>query len=260
MKKTREIVGLPIISISDGIEVGKVKAVVFNAEKGAIDFIVVDSGIQIVGTRIIPAGSVLGIGEYALTIEDSEKMVDISKVPAAIDLLQKDIQIKGTKVLTKKGRLVGQIGEVFVDEDNKCSITCLEFTAENSNTIRMLPRRNVITFGKNLIIVTDDFESVLSDSVQQVEEDTSFTGDDLEQPIISLPDSDIDTDTAPQPGVITDMMEMKHREYLRGKKASKTIYDNYGNVIIEENSIIDDTVFDIAKNNNKVIELVMNNK
>jgi hypothetical protein len=99
----------------------------------------------------------------------------------------------------------------------------------------------------------------LSDNAQQAEDDTVFAGNDLELPI-SLPETDTDSDIAPQPGVITDMMEMKHREYLRGKKASKTIYDNSGNVIIEENSIIDDTVFDIAKNNNKVIELVMNNK
>lgn len=49
MKKSQQILGLPIISISDGNEVGKVKNVVLNAEKGAIDYFVVDSGIQEIG-------------------------------------------------------------------------------------------------------------------------------------------------------------------------------------------------------------------
>jgi len=117
MKKIQEILGLPIISISDGIEVGKVKSAIINADKGAIDYIVVDSGIQILSARVIPTDNVLGIGEYALTIENDGAINDISKIPAAIDLLQKNIQIKGTKVLTKKGRLIGEIGDIFVDEN-----------------------------------------------------------------------------------------------------------------------------------------------
>lgn len=56
------------------------------------------------------------------------------------------------------------------------------------------------------------------------------------------------------------MMELKHREYLNGKVATKTIFDNEGNTLIEENTVIDDVVFDIAKTNGKVIELVMNNR
>ncbi len=31
MKKTQKILGLPIISISDGMEVGKVKSIIINA-------------------------------------------------------------------------------------------------------------------------------------------------------------------------------------------------------------------------------------
>lgn len=79
MKKTQKILGLPIISISDGLEVGRVKSIIINADRGAIDYIVVDSGIQIFSARVIPTQDVLGIGEYALTIENSEVITDISK-------------------------------------------------------------------------------------------------------------------------------------------------------------------------------------
>lgn len=102
MKKTQEVIGLPVISICDGSEVGKVKELVVNAEKGAVDFVIVDNGTQILGASVIPTEKVLGIGGYALTIENSSDMEEISKMPAAVDLLQKDVKVKNTRILTKK--------------------------------------------------------------------------------------------------------------------------------------------------------------
>lgn len=164
MKKTQEIIGLPIISISDGMEVGKVKNIIINAEKGAIDYIVVDSGIQILNERVISTHNILGIGEYALTIENDGAINDLSKIPAAVDLLQKNVQVRGTKVLTKKGRLIGEIGDIFINEDENCSVVGLEFIADAiQKKISIIPRKNVITLGKNLTVVTEDIESALLD-------------------------------------------------------------------------------------------------
>jgi len=172
MKKTQKILGLPIISISDGMEVGKVKSIIINAEKGAIDYIAVDSGIQIFSARVIATEDILGIGEYALTIENEDVITDISKIPSAIQLLQKDIRVKGTKVLTKKGSLIGEIGDIYVDENNGCRITGLEFIADiTQKQIRLIPRDSVITFGKNLTVVTEDVESRLLDTPSQLDSD-----------------------------------------------------------------------------------------
>ncbi|HOL91965.1 MAG TPA: hypothetical protein PK215_06810, partial [Clostridiales bacterium] len=160
------------ISISDGMEVGKVKSIIINAEKGAIDYIAVDSGIQIFSARVIATEDILGIGEYALTIENEDVITDISKIPSAIQLLQKDIRVKGTKVLTKKGSLIGEIGDIYVDENNGCRITGLEFIADiTQKQIRLIPRDSVITFGKNLTVVTEDVESRLLDTPSQLDSD-----------------------------------------------------------------------------------------
>jgi len=263
MKKSKEIIGLPIISISDGTEVGKVKTVIINAEKGAIDYIVVDSGIQILSAKVIPTENVLGVGEYALTIENEDAINDISKIPAAIDLLQKNIQVKGTKALTKKGRLIGEIGDFFVNEEDNCSILGLEFIADiTQKNIKFIPRTSIVTFGKNLVVVNDDVESTLLNSAAELFTSSEFldsekknSEDDLINVINSVP-----KESGIPSGAVSDMMEMKHREYLNGKKATKTIYSEDGSVLIEENTMIDDVVFDIAKNSGKVIELVMNNK
>jgi len=169
MKKTQKILGLPIISISDGVEAGKVKSIIINADRGAIDYFVVDSGIQIFSARVIPTEDVLGIGEYALTIENEGVITDISRIPAAIQLLKNDINVKGTKVLTKKGRLIGEIGDIYIDEDDGCKITGLEFIADiTQKQVRIIPRDVVITFGKNLTVVEENIEDSLLDTPEQL--------------------------------------------------------------------------------------------
>lgn len=170
MKKTQKILGLPVVSISDGLEVGKVKSIIINADRGAIDYIVVDSGIQIFSARVIPMDDVLGIGEYALTIENEGVITDISRIPEAIQLLQNDIKVKGTKVLTKKGRLIGEIGDIYIDEDNNCKITGLEFIDDiTQKQLKIIPRDTVITFGKNLTVVKEDIEASLLDTPSQLD-------------------------------------------------------------------------------------------
>ncbi|MGE5614395.1 MAG: PRC-barrel domain-containing protein [Bacillota bacterium] len=316
MKKTQNILGLPIISISDGVEVGKVKSIIINADRGAIDYIVVDSGIQIFSARVIPTEDVLGIGEYALTIENEGVITDINKVPAAIQLLQSDIRVKGTKVLTKKGRLIGEIGDIFIDDNDNCKITGLEFIADiTQKQVRIIPRESVITFGKNLTVVKEDVESSLLDTPSQLDteagipdfekknnlnikeaesifEETAiaseafFDSKPFEAPLeveeqVALEPELLMTEPLPEPDTfVTEplsepeaeiqpesegdsasaLFEQRQRQYLRGRYATKTIYDNAGNIIISEGMQIDDRVIDEAKAKNKMIELVLNNR
>jgi uncharacterized protein YrrD len=323
MKKTQEIFGLPVISISDGIEVGKVKSIIINADKGAVDYIVVDSGIQILSARVIPTDNILGMGEYALTIENDAAINEISKIPAAIDLLQKNILVKGTKVLTKKGRLIGEIGDFFIDEDDSCKIVGLEYIADiTQKRVRIIPRESVITFGKNLIVVTDDVENTLLDKPTELNQgDKSAEGEKknlvnfetelsseteihpeqldnflnsiepdrmdyqteasipgggvtsrpvtLEAPFNGggFPDSGSVDIPAPQSNTSAQgetsaagLFEQKQRQYLNGRRVTKTLTDNSGHVIIHEGTVITDSAIDEAKSKGKLIELVMNNK
>ncbi|HEX2927821.1 MAG TPA: hypothetical protein VHP38_16455 [Ruminiclostridium sp.] len=254
MKKTEEVIGLPIISICDGEEVGKVKGVIVNAAKGAADYVVVENGIQILNARVISANDVIGIGEYALTIENESVINDISKLPAAIDHLQKNVPVKGTRVMTKKGRLIGEIGDIYIDEDNSCSIFALEFiSGKAQKSIRLIPRESVITFGKNLIVVQEEVEAALVDDISLLEPGAGSVTGQTNQEQTTL-------EVNAESGAMNDLMEKKHRDYLNGKLVSKTIFDNEGKVLIEEDTLIDDDVFDLAKAYDKVIDLVMNNK
>jgi hypothetical protein len=64
--------------------------------------------------------------------------------------------------MTKKGNLIGEIGDIIIDEDNLCKITGLEFVSDKPHKkAGIIPRECIITFSKNLIIVETDTEQKL---------------------------------------------------------------------------------------------------
>lgn len=281
MKKSQQIIGLPIISISNGNEVGKIKNIIINEEKGAIDYFVVDSGVQVYSTRVIPTENVLGIGEYALTILNADVIQDISKIPTAIDMLQKNITVKGTKVLTKKGSLIGETGDIYVNTDAECTITGIEYIADITlKKIRIIPRNAIITYGKNLTVVEDNVLDFLLDTAGELESDSNgFEKKNstlqpnlgIEPAVAAIPEAVIDNmhiefETAQGQNVepesqrsnTADLFEERQKRYLIGKKAAKTILDATGQVIVHAGEVITESMIDIAKANNKLVELVMN--
>lgn len=164
MKKTKEILGLPIICISNADNVGKINNLIINAKNGSVDYILVETGQKTINSLIISTKNIIGVGEYAATIADEEVMLDISNVPEAIELLQNNVQIKNTDILTKKGNLIGKTGDFYVDEE-EFSISGLEFidSVEENTETKIILRKDVITFGKKLIIVEEDvIENLLS--------------------------------------------------------------------------------------------------
>lgn len=170
MKTAQQIIGLPVVSIFDGNEIGKVKNVIINALEGTIDFFVIDSGIRSLAGGVIPADRVLGIGEYALTIQQPDDISDIVKIPAAIELMQKNITVRGTRVLTKKGSLLGETGDIYINDEDSYNITGVEFIPTSSTTqAGIIPRSSIITFGKNLMVVHDDFIDRLIETSNGIE-------------------------------------------------------------------------------------------
>src|SRR5690606_10003887 len=109
MKKSVEIVGLPIISIIDGIEIGKVKSLVINPEKGSVDFLTIEHEDWQVSVKAIPFKRVVGIGEYAITIEIDSSDINLKDIHMANSLVNKKNNNTNTKVMTRKGQLLGEV-------------------------------------------------------------------------------------------------------------------------------------------------------
>ncbi len=74
MKKSVHILGLPIISITEGKELGISKSLVIDAAKGMITALVIEDEDWYRGVKILPYTSVIAIGDDAITITSSESI------------------------------------------------------------------------------------------------------------------------------------------------------------------------------------------
>lgn len=225
MKKSIEIIGLPIISISDGQNIGNVKSLVINHDKGSVDFLTIEHEDWQVSVKAIPFKKVVGIGEYAVTVESEGSVIDLNEIPIANQLVNKKIKITNTKVMTRKGQLLGEISEYFVDE-NTGNILGMQLQLPNNEVI--LKAEYVMTYGKDIIIVKEDASLNFLEAAEQLLDSEEGPAEDAETP-------------AENNQKDRELQELKQKqiELLLGKRVLKDIPDNMGNVIIPQGTILE---------------------
>lgn len=261
MKKSVDILGLPIISITEGTELGKVRSLVINPAIGAVAALAIDDGKWYLGAKLLPFSAITGLGEYAVTIENGNSVILYNENQEFEKLLTSEIAVIGTKVLTKSGRILGKVNEFIVDLSGK--ITACEVEDVNGD-ITHLPAQRILTFGKDVLIVGETDEPVAANPSQAAA--TVATAPKVDYvpikpaaPVVNIPEADIKT---PEPAVEeTDdsakKFDDKHRKFMLGKKASRRIETDNGMVIVEQGGEITEEVIQKAKLAGKFVELSM---
>lgn len=234
MKKSQEIIGLPVFSILDGKKIGQVKDLVINPEEGKLDFILVSNGNWYVGARVLPYKAVMGIGEHAVTTESESLLSNIGDTSSASSLLQRNIEIKGNRVLTNKGNLIGVVSEYEVDEMSG-RIVRLEYkTAQDESKIEIVEAADVLTYGMDVIVVREQ-----------------------DSPHPSNPSESEDTASKPSGGETDGAAFFKERQkqFLLGKKLIQDVKDASGNILIAEGTLVTEEVINLAEQHNRFTEL-----
>ncbi|MEH7379785.1 PRC-barrel domain-containing protein [Bacillus sp. JJ1533] len=265
MKKSVEIVGLPIISIIDGIEIGKVKSLVINPEKGSVDFLTIEHEDWQVSVKAIPFKRVVGIGEYAVTIESESSVIDLNEIPIANSLVNKKIKITNTKVMTRKGQLLGEVLEYYVDDE---SGNLLGTLLNVSGKEVVLASESVLTYGRDIIIVEEAASAKFLDSVELLDNPQVATTEnnvDIEELLpesteAQSPFDEINASIDKHEESEAKALRLKQVDLLYGKIVKKDILDNEGNVIIPAGTHL--SVDDIMKAQDEgpsvFVELSMN--
>ena len=292
MKTSQQMIGLPVVSISDGNEIGKVKSLMINAARGTVDFFVIDSANRSLAGGVIDTEKVLGIGADALTILAAEDVGDVSGTPAAIELLQKNVTIPGTRILTRKGSFAGVAGDIHVDEDHGCGIAGVAYIPEQSNTAEgIIPRDAIITFGQNLLVVHEDFltrvtgQPKVQQAPPQVQQASAMPAQaeaEAEPPaeIPSGAEAAAPAGTTPEvtepaePEISVDSLfeetpvetgaeslaADRRMQYLRGRRVTRDIVSERGEPVAGAGDLIDDALMERASKAGCLVELVMNNE
>lgn len=156
MKKSAEILGLPIISITEGRELGMSKTLVIDAKNGQVAAITIEDADWYRGVKLIPYESVIAIGDDAVTITNSENILTLDAASDYEYLLDENIRVIGTKAITKSGTIQGEISDVYIGDDG--TIERCEITAHDGS-ISEVERNQISIFGKEVTVIDPDGEN-----------------------------------------------------------------------------------------------------
>ena len=301
MKKSVEILGLPVISITEGRELGMSKTLLMDARNGLVAAITIEDEDWYRGVKLIPYESVIAIGDDAVTITNSENILKLDDAGDYEALLDDNIRVIGTKAITKSGTIQGQITEVYIGDDGK--IEKCEITAPDGTTSDVTCDQ-ISIFGKQVTVIDPNgaseekktkpvsapapaapkaepknepkeeapaeapkAEETPAEPVKeetQAEEKTAEApkAESKPEPKKAEPAKEAQKASAkaadPKQAAADKATEERHRRFLLGKKAARTIKMDNGIVIVEAGADITEEVLQKAKLANKFIELSMN--
>ena len=317
MKKSVDILGLPVISITEGRELGMSKTLLIDAPNRVVAAVTIEDEDWYRGVKLIPYDNVIAVGEDAVTINNSENILTLDAAGDFETLLDDNIRVIGTKAITRTGVIQGIISEIFIGEDGsieKCEVTTPEgMTSE-------VTADQVSIFGKEVTVISPEGDAgkksdaaaapaasaapvpaveelpavepvvdipaaepapeVPAAETAPVEEAPAEeeapaaepTAEELpaEEPIAEEPAPEPVVESAPaeepapaEPAHAEEeksaerVNEDRHRRFLLGKKATRTLKMDNGVVIVEAGADITEEVLQKAKLGNKFIELSM---
>ena len=328
MKKSVDILGLPVISITEGRELGMSKTLLIDAPNRVVAAITIEDEDWYRGVKLIPYDNVIAVGEDAVTINNSENILTLDAAGDFETLLDDNIRVIGTKAITRSGVIQGNITEIFIGEDG--SIEKCEITAPEGSTSEVTADQ-VSIFGKEVTVISPEGdagkksdaaaapaapavtapaaetaaeEPVAEVAAPAVEESAPAAEIPAEEPApvaepvpvaeepAAEPAPVVETAPEPEVPVVEEapvevpaeepapvaeaapaaeesaaesgddksaerVNEDRHRRFLLGKKATRTIKMDNGVVIVEAGADITEEVLQKAKLGNKFIELSM---
>ena len=286
MKKSVDILGLPVISITEGRELGMSKTLLIDAPNRIVAAITIEDEDWYRGVKLIPYDNVIAVGDDAVTINNSENILTLDAAGDFETLLDDNIRVIGTKAITRTGVIQGVISEIYIGKDG--SIEKCEITAPEGATSEVTADQ-VAIFGKEVTVISPEGDAGKKSDTASAPAAPAVTAPAAEpaaaepapaptapepapapaaeEPATEDPASEPLAEETAAPAVEESAAdddknaeranEDRHRRFLLGKKATRTIKMDNGVVIVEAGADITEEVLQKAKLGNKFIELSM---
>ena len=155
MKKSVEIIGLPVISITEGRELGMSKSLLIDAPNGSVAAITIEDEDWYRGVKLLPYSSVIAIGEDAVTITNSENILTLEDAGDYESMMDTNIKIIGTKAITKSGTIQGNVVEIYIGDNGKIEKCEIE---GRDGSLSEIVADQISIFGKQVTVIDSDFE------------------------------------------------------------------------------------------------------
>lgn len=232
MKKSGDLLGLPIIDLETGRILGRVKHLVIDAEQKAVVALVLDDGQWYLAAKLLLFTDLVGIGNDAVTINSSSVIKSVADCPVLEKWLAADLNVKGAKVMSKSGSIYGEVVEFTLDRSGRL----VAYEIKNAaGEVTVIPAARIIALGKDIVIIDgepfDQQATAITCSATTEKEDASVSS--------TLVHTYVDD-----------------REKLLGRRAGHRIETDTGVVIVEQGEAITEEVVQKARLAGKYQELL----
>ena len=258
MKKSVEIIGLPVISITEGRELGMSKSLLIDAPNGSVAAITIEDEDWYRGVKLLPYSSVIAIGEDAVTITNSENILTLEDAGDYEAMMDANIKIIGTKAITKSGTIQGKVVEIYIGDNGKIEKCEIE---GRDGSLSEIVSEQISIFGKQVTVIDSDFEKK-TEIIAPVETPA------VAAPKTEAPKAEIkEAPKAEAPKAVDAAAQMadkateeRHRRFLLGKTVTKDIVSATGVVLAKTGDVVTEEILQKVKMANMFIDLSMNVK
>ena len=202
MKTSAEILGLPVISITEGRELGMSKTLLIDAKNGAVAAITIEDDDWYRGVKLIPYDSVIAVGADAITITNSENILTLEDAVDFENLLDENVRIIGTKAITKAGTIQGSVSEIYIGDDGKV-VQC-EISDPQGNFLDNISAEQISIFGKQVTVIDSGSVAATTSSVMPAAETPAAHAFEAAPPVAE-PAAESAPEAAPETPAVPDM-------------------------------------------------------
>lgn len=245
MKKSLEILGLPVISITEGRELGMSKSLLIDAKNGTVAAITIEDEDWYRGVKLLPYSSVIAIGSDAVTVTGSDKILTLEDAGDYESMLDANIKIIGTKAITMSGTIQGKVSEIFIGENGK--IEKCEIEAADGS-LSEITAEQVSIFGKQVTVIEAESEKktellnrIKQDDANkpapQIDPEPEIAAPAPEPEPVAVPEPEITLEPAapePEPVIEETVPEPVAEETVVPEVEAETIAETAPEPVVEE--------------------------
>ncbi len=114
IKKYSDVLGLPVISVKDGMKIGILKDVVFCKDNKSILGFILEKERQALKGNVVLLRDVLSLGNDALIIDNPNCLLVYREFKKTGEI-QEDISLRGLKIYSHTGEDIGIVQDILFD-------------------------------------------------------------------------------------------------------------------------------------------------
>lgn len=174
-RDANELLSMPLIAMSEGTEIGRVKDIVFDPEEHALLGVLVSPSSGMDAPMFVSKDRIEGIGDAAITVSGTDALQEVSTQPRAKGIIESGLHFRGVKVVTETGNSLGTIDKVLIDSSGdvaayRATKGLLGFGAKTD----VMPNE-VISIGQDAVVVAASAEAEQSSETGTPESDPTYT-------------------------------------------------------------------------------------